>query len=269
VFVPTAKRACFILALFAAAPREPARCTTLILQFRNDRAVKRRVIVVADSLGNFQETRPPRVEMKCKIATQNRVVFAFSGPVRSVSQGYDAYGEMRRAIAGPGSFAQRIRVFQAHMLDVLNNLENTSKSLEVVAVDAEHFPRYYLGVFAADEEGVWRIQPQSGIRETLPYEVKYVILGLRDHIAVALSTTPRPFDDTEEGVLHLLELEEKTHPDVVGGETSILEINDGKIIWKTPGRCFPTIEGSPHEGVNRSRTATVPVQLEMEKAFPH
>jgi hypothetical protein len=214
-----------------------AQATTIILQFRDDVDVRQRVILATDSMGVVRDSSGVSTKIQCKIAVLKRFVFAFAGPVQNKSAGFDAYRDMELALQQPGSFAAKMQAFEHRVLMNLNTLENGTKTLEVVAIDTDHFPRHYLGVFTPSRDGTWRIQPESGIREKLGYPVRYLLLGVRDHIATELTTTPRRFEDTAAGVASLIEVEERSHPDLVGGVVTMVKIQNGVIEWLSPGVC--------------------------------
>jgi hypothetical protein len=233
-------RKMWLAVIFSALSAKP---TTIILQLRDDADVRERVILAADSMGVLTDEHGVSHEAQCKIAVHRRVVFAVAGLVHDATGGFDAYREMESSLDLPGSFTVRMRIFQDRMLMNLNLRQNTGKTLEVVAIDADHFPRHYLGVFAPLANGSWRVEPASGIREKLGYPVRYLLLGVRDHIASELTSTPRRFEDTSSGVASLVELEERSHPNLVGGSISMVKIQKGVIQWLSTGPC--AFNGNP------------------------
>jgi hypothetical protein len=225
------------LALLILLSTGLAKPSTVILQFRDGSDLQRRVILAADSLGSFNNSEGVSRQVECKISVHEHVVFAFAGPVRDYSAGYDAYRNMESCLELSGSFGDKMQAFQERMLADLNTFVNVKTSVEVVAVDASHFPRHYLGVFTPSSNGRWQVQPESGVRERLGYQVRYLVIGIRDHVGKELTTTPRQFEDNVTGLEHLIKLEERAHPELVGGVVTMVEIHAGVIKWLSVGTC--------------------------------
>jgi hypothetical protein len=214
--------------------------TAIVAIFQNT-AGQSRIVFGVDGLQTLVDGqgKPIDSHAQCKIGRIDSYFYAVAGIVYSPDRSYDVYRELQTTLSGKGSFAEKVKLLEAVLLKELNSTAEWPPPafVQVFIVNSAEFPNYYIGYFARDAWGQWRMLPRSGMRDSIPMDTRVVVLGVRDSTPPSNDRLNNLLKDAAAAVKQLIREQAAQHPTTVGEPISIVEIKKSGVHWIERGAC--------------------------------